>query len=311
MEKEQPDSNRVKDGKKSILFIINPISGKRKFKNLQEKIKSGIDSGKYNIDIAYTESAGHATLLAEKAVSAKTDIVVAVGGDGTINEVASGLISSNTMLGIIPAGSGNGLARHLGIPFSLSGALRLINKAEHKQIDTATINGKSFISIAGIGFDALIAKKFASGNERGFAAYMLHVTNSFISYKPKRYTLKIGNTTLNTRALFISFANSNQFGYNTQIAPNAKLTDGKLDVCIVQKPKLFEIPLITNLLLLRMIDKSPHVNIFPTDELWVERKKGKYVNIDGEAVRMKKRVHIKVVPLSLKVIIPQHVKKEI
>ena len=300
-----------KDNRKRILFIINPISGQRRFKNLEERIERGIDQKKYRIDIRTTQFAGHAKTLASDAVKARTDIIVAVGGDGTINEVASSLIGSNAMLGIIPAGSGNGLARHLSIPLTLPRALKLINQAGHKLIDTGMINDRPFISIAGVGFDALIAKKFASGNERGFLSYFRYVANSFLKYKPKKYTLQFDNKTLKTRALFISFANSNQFGYNTQIAPNAKLTDGRIDVCIVKKPNILEIPVVTNLLLLRMIDKSPYVNVIQAEEITVKRKKGKYVNIDGEPVKMGKTLHIKVVPLSLKVIIPQHVEKEI
>ena len=307
---DRPGKTRPNTGKKSILFIINPISGKRRFKNLEEKIETGIDRDKYDLKIRSTRSAGHAVTLAEEAVQANTDIIVAVGGDGTINEVASCLIHSHAMLGIIPAGSGNGLARHLGIPMSLTGALKLINKAACKLIDTATINGRPFISIAGVGFDALIARKFARDTDRGFATYLKHVTNTFIKYKPKKYKLKTGNITLKTKALFISFANTNQFGYNTRIAPNAKLTDGKLDICIVQKPRLFEIPIITNLLLLKMIDKSPHVHIIQAEEVHVERKKGKYINLDGEPVKMEKTIHVKIVPKSLKVIIP-HAEKEI
>ena len=299
------------EDKKSILFIINPISGQRRFRNLEERIRKGVDQKKYRIDIQTTQYAGHAKILAFEGVRNKKDIIVAVGGDGTINEVASSLIGSDSLLGIIPAGSGNGLARHLSIPLTLPGALKLINRAEHKLIDTAVINGRPFISIAGVGFDALIAKKFASGNERGFLSYFRYVANSFLKYKPKKYTLQFDNKKLKTRALFISFANSNQFGYNTQIAPSAKLTDGKLDVCIVKKPNIFEIPVVTNLLLLRMIDKSPYVNIIQSEEITVTRKKGKYVNVDGEPVKMSKTLHIKIVPLSLKVIIPQHVEKEI
>ncbi len=311
MKKKPAGVQKPGGNKKRIVFIINPISGKRRFKNLEAKIKAGIDHDKYESGIRFTEYAGHAVKLTAEAVKNKTDIIVAVGGDGTINEVATGLIGREPMLGIIPAGSGNGLARHLGIPFSLSGALKLINEAGYKLIDTAVINDRPFVSIAGVGFDALIAKKFAEGNERGFVSYLRYVTNSFLKYKPKKYTIRIGQTTLKTRALFISFANSNQFGYNTQIAPGAKLTDGKLDVCIVKKPNFFEVPVVANLLLLRMIDKSPFVNIMQAEEVTVKRKKGKYVNVDGEPVKMEKTLHIKIVPLSLKVIIPQHVEKEI
>jgi len=309
MEKKFADlPDKIKE-KKRILFIINPVSGKRSSKNILNEINSGINSGKYIVDVKYSESAIHVTTLATDAVEAKTDIIVAVGGDGTINEVASCLIHSKSVLGIIPTGSGNGLARHVGIPLSIPKAVKLINEAHYKLIDTATINDKAFISIAGVGFDALIARKFATSKKRGFTTYLQYVTNSFIKYQPKTYQLKINEKVIKTKALFISFANSNQFGYNAQIAPNAKLDDGMLDICIVQKPNLFEMPLITNLVFLKRIDKSQHVDIIPAAEVTVERKKGKYVNIDGEAVKMSKKLEVKVVPLSLKIIIPKNGKE--
>ncbi len=305
MEKDFADLPDKINEKKRILFIINPVSGKRSSKNILNEINSGIDSERYIVHIKYSESALHVATLATDAVRTNTDIIVAVGGDGTINEVASCLIHSNSILGIIPAGSGNGLARHVGIPLSVAKAVKLINEAHSMLIDTATINGKAFVSIAGVGFDALIARKFATSKKRGFTTYLHYVTNSFIKYKPKKYKLKINDRIFKTKALFISFANSNQFGYNAQIAPNAKLDDGMLDICIVQKPNIFEMPLIANLLFLKRIDKSQHVDIIPVADVIVEREKGKYVNIDGESVKMSKKLEVKVVPLSLKIIIPK------
>lgn len=310
MDNKIADSFEGAERKKQILFIINPISGGRSSKGIPDRIKAGIDSGKYEYKFKFTESAGHAITLANEAIADKTDIIVAVGGDGTMNEVASCLIKSNSILGIIPVGSGNGLARHLGIPLNINKAIQLIDQGHYQLIDTVSINKRPFISIAGVGFDALIAKKFASSKKRGIINYLRLIASLYIPYKPKKHKLKINGTTIISRVLFISFANSNQFGYNTQIAPKAKLTDGLLDICIVKKPKLFELPLIANLLLLKMIDKSPHVNIIQSNKVTVKRKRGKYVNIDGEAIKMSKKLEVKIVPLSLNVIIPEHVKEE-
>lgn len=309
MDKETLDLP-AQTGIKKILFIINPVSGGRSLKKIPEQIKAGIDASMYQFEIKYTETAGHARFIATEAVNQKTDIIVAVGGDGTMNEVASCLIHSDSLLGIIPVGSGNGLARHLGIPLSVNRAIKLINGGHYQMIDTATVNEKPFISIAGVGYDALIARKFAGSKKRGFSNYLRIVVQTFIKYKPKKYQINIDGNRIKTRALFISFANSNQFGYQAQIAPKAKLNDGLLDICIVQKPGLFEMPLIANLVLLKMIDKSPHVKIIPAKEVIIERKKRKYVNIDGEALKMGKKLEIKIVPSSLKVIIPEHGKKE-
>jgi YegS/Rv2252/BmrU family lipid kinase len=296
--------------KKKIVFIINPISGMHRRVRLDEAIKKHIDKKKFDVVIQETQYAGHAVELSREAVKQNADIVVAVGGDGTINEVASQIIGSETVLGIIPQGSGNGLARHLGIPRMITGAMRLINQLHVTEIDTATINGIPFVSIAGVGFDALVAKLFAKGERRGFFSYAHLISTNFLYYKPKKYRLVFDDgTELKTRAFFISFANSNQFGYNTAIAPNARLRDGMLDVIVVQKPGIFELPLIANLLLLRAIDKSRYVQSFRSGHFWVYRKKNRVVNIDGEARKINKKLEVKVQPLSLKIIIPKHVVK--
>ncbi len=166
------------------------------------------------------------------------------------------------------------------------------------------------MSIAGVGFDALVAKLFAKGERRGFFSYAHLISTNFLYYKPKKYKLRFEDgTVVKTRAFFISFANSNQFGYNTAIAPNARLRDGLLDVIVVQKPGIFDLPLIANLMLLRAIDKSRYVQNYRSGHFWVHRKKNRPVNIDGEARKIDKKLEVKVHPLSLKVIIPKHVVK--
>jgi len=290
--------------KTKIIFIINPISGARKHLHIEGLILKRTNKQKFDIEIKYTQRAGHARELAKKAVENKADVVVAVGGDGTINEVGSQLIGSEVILGILPLGSGNGLARHLGIPRIIPLALRLINNMKISRIDTAMVNEHPFISIAGVGFDALVAKVFAKSSSRGFLTYARIITKKFSRYRSKKYKLLFDNgEKIKTRAFFISFANSNQFGFNTTIAPDASLTDGLLDICIVKKPNLFELPLIANLLMLRLIDKSPLVKIIQSTHIVVEQTKNRPINIDGEAVKIKKRLDIKVNPLSLKIIV--------
>ena len=289
----------------TICFIVNPFSGRKPHQHISEIIQSGVDQEKYEFEICLTEYSGHARKLSEAAVESGTNIVVAVGGDGTINEVSSQIIHTKTILGIIPIGSGNGLARHLGIPISVKKALQLINKCNISSIDTASINGKPFVSIAGIGFDALVAREFSKNGKRGFLSYLRIITKEYRAYKSGNYVIDFDDgTQIKTAALFISFANSNQFGYNTSIAPNAKLDDGKLDVCIVQKPRILAMPLIANLLFLKQIHKSPLVEIIPSSGLTVKRSK-QLINLDGEAVKLKKKLTIKVNPLSLRIIIPE------
>ena len=293
--------------KKKTLFIVNPLAGGKKKSNVVRNIQQNADPASLDYEIRFTERAGHATELSIEAIERGFDIVVAVGGDGTINEVANALVGKDVILGIIPLGSGNGLARHLGIPRHQAKAVRLINRANFMLIDTAEINGHPFISIAGVGFDALVAKEFAESKKRGFITYFNIIRNRLISYKPKKYTLVFDEgMQITDRAFFISFANSNQFGYNTTIAPNARLNDGLLDVCIVKKPRLPELPVVINLLFLKRIDLAPGVTIVQSKGLTVIRKKARPVNIDGEAVKMGKKLSVRVKPLSLKVIIPEN-----
>lgn len=291
--------------KKRIVFIINPISGARIKIDIQKAIFTAIDKDEFDIDIRFTKYRGHASGISKQAVNNGVEIIVAVGGDGTINEVACEMINTKSILGIIPRGSGNGLARHLGISRTVSKALRLINKGHTMKIDTASINEKQFISIAGLGFDAMVAKQFSKSKKRGFLSYFRIIAEQYPSYQSKNYNLILDSgQEINTDAFFISIANSNQFGYNTSIAPNAKLNDGKLDICIVKKPFFVEIPLVINLLLLRAIHLSPHVEIIPASEIIIKQTKNRRINIDGEAFKLGKELSIKVNPLSLNVIIP-------
>lgn len=291
--------------KRRIVFIINPISGGKKKVDIPNAILTKIDHNKFDVDIRFTERAGHAQEISKQSVDEGIDIIVAVGGDGTINEVASEMIDSKSILGIIPRGSGNGLARHLGISRYVKKALGVINSTRTLKIDTASINGKAFISIAGVGFDAKVAELFANSKKRGFLTYFKIIAEKYATYRPKKYSITLDSgRTITTKALFISIANSNQFGYNTTIAPNAKLNDGKLDICIVKKPFLVEVPLIINLLLLRAIHLSPHVEIIPASKIIIVQSKNRKVNIDGEAVELGKELNIKVNPLSLNIIIP-------
>ncbi|MBW7848408.1 MAG: diacylglycerol kinase family lipid kinase [Bacteroidales bacterium] len=291
---------------KKIRFIVNPIAGQHSKESFPKLVENFFDQGNAYYEIHFTHYVGHATELANEAVKENFDLVVAVGGDGTINEVARCLIHSQTVLGIVPSGSGNGLARHLNIPIDMEKALQVIREGHVVQIDTVKINHEVFISIAGVGFDALVAKHFAQDPNRGFFSYFKIVAAHYQRYKPEEYTLVLDNNkTIRTKALIISFANSNQFGYNTTIAPDASLNDGLLDVCIVKKPPLLEMPIIINLLFLKMIDKSKHVTIHKAHTVKLVRSAADVVNLDGEPVMMDENLLAEVDPLSLNVIIPE------
>jgi len=292
--------------KKRVLFIVNPASGPQNDAAdvFAAQVAKYIDGTVVDYQIEVTQYAQHASELSRKAVEQQTDIVVAVGGDGTVNEVASSLIGSHTALGIIPAGSGNGLAHHLKIPFNLPDALALINNGRMLLMDTVSVNDIPFLSIAGIGFDALVADKFAGNSTRGLMSYINIVSSEYISYQPLDYELSIDGNRDTYKALFISFANCDQFGYNTSIAPEARVDDGLMDVCIVSKIPLYSIPFVAPMLFVRQVHRTPFVDIIKANEVIVHTTKELIVNIDGEPVTMKGPLKFNLLPHSLKVVIP-------
>lgn len=290
--------------KRKIVFIINPASGVAGKGNIEKIIDDNIDKNKFDHSIEYTKRPGHATEMCMIHVENGTDIIVAVGGDGSVNEIAKGISGTSVILGIIPAGSGNGLAHHLKIPKQYKQAIEIINRGKVIKMDTGSINDKLFVSIAGIGFDGLVARKFAESRRRGFLTYLRIVTEEYPKYRPRRYTLNFNGQIVKTKALFISFANSDQFGYNTSIAPGAQVDDGLLDITIMKKPMMVELPFLASLLYWRKIDYSKHIEIYKTNELILKTRRKRWVNIDGEPLKMKKKLHIKVYPQTLNVIVP-------
>ncbi|MBK9290302.1 MAG: diacylglycerol kinase family lipid kinase [Bacteroidetes bacterium] len=293
---------------KKVRFIVNPVAGNISKVDFPELVRSKMPRKDFESEIIFTREVGHATELAGEAVQKGMEYVVAVGGDGTINEVSRCLIGKETTLGIIPSGSGNGLARHLRIPIQTERALQVLINGHQTRFDTGLINGSEvFVSLAGVGFDALVAKLFAKDPYRGFLGYFRIVAQRYPNYKPKHYRLTIDDgPTIDTEALFITMANSNQFGYNTTIAPDAKLNDGLMDVCIVQKPPLFEMPIILNLLFLNMVHLSKHVEIYKARKVKLERTKNRVVNVDGEARKIARELQFEIVPSSLNVMIPNN-----
>jgi YegS/Rv2252/BmrU family lipid kinase len=289
---------------KRILFIVNPVSGIGKQRSVERLIENGLDKTKFVSSIVYTNAPGHASELSRKAADDGVEIVVAVGGDGTVNETAAGLVGTSASLAIVPAGSGNGLARHLKIPMNLKRAIEIVNRGNRLKIDTATINDQLFVNVAGVGFDASVAKKFAVAGKRGFSTYLRITTNSYKHYEPKQYTLIIDGKVFKRRALLISFANSSQFGNNTSIDPSASINDGYIDVCIVGKMPYWKALFFAPLLFLKKFDQTRYVEIIRAKEVVLKRSKGKSIHLDGDPKLMGKELIMKINPLSLNVIVP-------
>ena len=292
------------------LFIVNPFSGVGRGKAIERHLKHHLDHEKFDYQVVYTERPAHATRLCREAASDKIQLVVAVGGDGTVNEVARPLVGKKIPMGIIPSGSGNGLARHLKIPMETNRAIHILNKMKTRNIDTVGVNNMFFLSIAGVGFDAMVAHKIAGEKRRGFLGYFRIAISEYRKYRPKKFTMVVDGKKVKRKALFISFANSDQFGYNTSIAPNAKIDDGMIDICIMKKVPLWKTIFLAPLLFARKIDRSPYVEIMRAHEVDLRQKK-KRINLDGESVKLSNKLRIRVVPQSLMVVVPEKSRQNI
>lgn len=292
--------------KEKILFIVNPISGHHDKSNFPSIVEKLIDKDKYDYTITLTEYGGHAVELTKQAIENQYDIIVAVGGDGTINEVATTMIGASQTFAIVPYGSGNGLARHLHLPLKPDKVItEVINKGVKSKIDTAAMNGVPYISIAGVGFDAIIADFFAQDPHRGIKTYVKLVTKEYLHFQPKKYHLILdGKEKIDCEPFFISFANSNQFGSNAVVSPTASLNDGLLDVCIFKKPNMLQVPYVATRLLTKKIDRTHFVDIHKAQKIQVIRENDEIANIDGEAVMMPKDIIVEINPLSLNILLP-------
>ena len=288
--------------KQKIRFIINPISGKKHKDHLPQQIEEHLDHSRFDYEIFISNYAGHASILAQDAINQHVDILAVAGGDGSINEVGTTLIGTDMALAVIPCGSGNGLSRCMNLPLDPIKALQVINKNYRRKIDTVTVNDKSFISISGTGYDAKVAEDYSKDIRRGFETYFRYIIRNYITMEEQPYTIVMPDEMLDVKAFFISFANSNQMGYDFPISPHASLWDGKVDLCIVQKPNPFELPIMGGFLIDGMMDKAPKVKIIQTSEATIIRPKADVINLDGESVMMEKDLHLKVNPLSLNII---------
>ena len=290
--------------KKRILFIVNPISGHRDKRRFREQVASVLGRENITYEIAFTECAGHAVDMAKSAADVY-NIVAAVGGDGTLNEVARGLIGTDTAMAVIPCGLGNGLARSLHIPLNTDKALRLLMQGRIQRIDTGTVNGQLFLSVAGIGLDAQTAHDFARAPRRGFLTYAHYAVSNYLHPKPETVSITFdGREPLTCSPMLITFANSNQFGYNAVIAPHASLQDGLLDMCILNRPPLPSIPIVVTKLMDGRIDTSRYITEIQAAHITVKRPAAGVVNIDGEPMMMDANLDIRIKPLSLAIVMP-------
>ena len=287
---------------KNIAFIVNPISGTKTKNRLAKLIRELLDPQQFAPTVVVTEYAGHATQLAQQFAMQDYYAVIAVGGDGTVNEVASGLIGTNTALGIIPNGSGNGFARHLDISTRMNRAIEMLNSSEVINVDYGLVNDRPFFSTCGVGFDAVVAQDF-SNSERGIKGYIQSILKDFFQYKPETYHIKGEGIDQTTTAFLINFANAGQWGYDAYIAPKASVQDGWLDVAIASEFPLVVAPGLALCLFTKTIDETLRLNTLRTKEITLTRQSEGVAHIDGTPVIMPAELHVKIVEDGLKVLV--------
>lgn len=289
--------------KKKAVFVINLISGTSDKAAIPGLIDQYLDKTKFEYEIAITQYAGHASEIATKAKDDGVDVVVAVGGDGTVNEVARAIVHSNTALGIIPCGSGNGLARHLLLPLNVRKAIDVINKCEVRQLDYGIINGYHFFCTCGMGFDAFVSMKFAEAGKRGPITYVENVLREGLKYKPETYTIEDESGTLQYKAFLISCANASQYGNNAYIAPQASMSDGLMDVIIMEPFDVFEAPQISIEMFSKTLDKNSKIKTFRTRHLHIHRDKPGVIHYDGDPVMTGADIDIELKPKGINIIV--------
>lgn len=288
-----------------VMFIINPVSGFRKDKDrIWSILLERLRPQGWELSVVRTRWRGEATELAGQAVEEGYDMVVAVGGDGTVNEVGSALVGTDTVLGIVPVGSGNGLARSLDIPLDPQAACDVLSHGEELSIDVGKADDRYFFAVAGVGFDAHVGKRFDASTWRGPVPYFYFGLKEFFIYTPGTVEVQMKDRTLEVQPLQVTVANSKQYGNGAVIAPNAKLDDGVLDVCVVHPVNflqgLYSIPKLFS----GKIDTVPYVEYYQADWVKIRRANEEVVNLDGEPVQAGKEVTISVLPRSLHVLAP-------
>ncbi|MBR5918560.1 MAG: diacylglycerol kinase family lipid kinase [Prevotella sp.] len=282
---------------------MNPISGTASKANIPTLIEETLDKGLFDYELRLTERAGHAAEIAAEAQREGVDIVVAIGGDGTVNEVARAIVDSKTALGIVPCGSGNGLARHLMLPMNAKKAIEIINRCEIHELDYGIINGHPFFCTCGMGFDAFVSQKFAEAGKRGPITYVENVLREGLKYKPETYEIRDETGTMRAKAFLISCANASQYGNNAYIAPQASMSDGLLDVIIMEPFDMLDAPQISLDMFNKTLDKNSKIKTFKCRQLHIHRKQPGVIHFDGDPTMADADVDIELKAKGIRVVV--------
>lgn len=290
---------------KRALLIINPISGTRDKQHLAAQTRMALGPVGYKLDWAETAGAGHAYAMALSATAENFDLVIAAGGDGTVNEVAQALCNTQTVLGIVPCGSGNGLARTLNIPQDFRRALDIIARGHVITADHGQANKLPFFCTFGVGFDAVVSERFANEKRRGRLSYVRSAFIEYINYAPKPYAIAVNGTVLTEEAFLIAVCNTSQYGNNAYIAPRASVSDGLLDVTVVHTGNPFNQALAGVSLLTGHIDRNTLIDTFRISAATITRLEPGPAQLDGEPLHLGRSIHVECCPASLHIAVPE------
>jgi len=283
-----------------IVAIINPIAGTNAKDGIARRLIEILKPGN-DLEVSYSTYAGHGSLIAQRAVDAGADIVVAVGGDGTVNEVAATVAGTPTALGIVPVGSGNGLGRHLHLPMNAERAIKVIAQGNIQSFDYCTANGRPFFCTCGVGFDAAVSDAFAQGDTRGFVTYLRTAVTEYQRYRSKHYTITIDGQSMSERAFVIACCNASQYGNNAYIAPRASMQDGLIDVTVIHPFNIAEAALLGARLFTRQLESDSHVSIYRGHKITIERPEADVIHIDGDPWQTDALVEVACVENSLRI----------
>ncbi len=287
------------------LLVVNPVAGTRSKRGLDEVVAERLSADRLKVTTVFTEGPGHASDLAAQAVRDGFDMVIAAGGDGTVNEVANTLSNTKVALGIIPLGSGNGLARSLGIPQDVGEALSIIEAGHISRCDRGLVNGLPFYCTFGVGFDAAVSEKFATMKRRGRVTYVRSVLREFFNYKSQPYAISIGGKVITERAFLIAVCNASQYGNNAYIAPQAKLSDGLLDLIVIHEGSPLSSVRVGVDLLTGLLDRNTRIDTFRISSATITRLHPGAAHLDGEPATLGTHLQVSCDPSALSVFAPE------
>ncbi|MFZ5971931.1 MAG: diacylglycerol/lipid kinase family protein [Bacteroidota bacterium] len=296
---------------KKVLFIINKFSGAGFRESLEGRIIDYCARQGWECTLEFTRQRGHAVELAQQGVAEQVSLVVATGGDGTVNEVARGMVNTHIPMAILPKGSGNGLARHLGLPVSFQQALQQLHLLQPRAIDTMQVNGHLSINVSGIGFDGHIANLFGNDGRRGLANYTRLTLREFVRFQEFESEITLVDCVIQSRQFLIALANSSQFGNNARIAPLASVCDQQFDLSLVKKVPLHHALGFARNMFAGRLDRSRFVTLHKATKATIRLQRPMAFHVDGEPLPAASQFEVQVNPLSLLVCVPKDLRKKI